>query len=48
MSAMVGASTTELMESLIGGGVSIVHNLFIRLDLYIIDCFLKNMYSFFL
>ena len=43
LSDMVGASTTELMESIIGGGVSIVHDLLSCLVPCIISFILKNM-----
>ena len=46
MSTMVGALMTELMESLIGGGVSIVNNLLICLVHCINNFLLKNMYNF--
>ena len=43
MSAMVRASTMELMESVIGGGVSSVYNLLSCLVSCIINFLLKNM-----
>ena len=46
LTTMVGASTMELTESVIGGGVSIIRNSLSYLVHCIISFLLKNIYNF--